>query len=63
MTPLNVTFIIKELKQQTTVTATKTSVENKYLENGDCIVIIASSLHPLLLTEQAGNRLVKAPLN
>ena len=42
--------------------ATKTSLENKHLGNGDYFVIIASSLHPLLLTEHAANELVDAPL-
>ena len=40
----------------------KTSFENAHLENGDNIVIIASSPHPLLLTEHAANGLVEAPL-
>jgi len=57
-----VTLIIKELKQQTTATAAKESLENKHLGNGDCIVIITSSLHPLFLTDQVANRLVEAPL-
>ena len=58
----NVTLLIKELKQQTTATATKESLENKHLGNGACIVIITFSLHPLFLTEQAANTLVEAPL-
>ena len=41
-----------------TATATKMSLENKHLGN----VIIASSSHPLLLTEHAANGLVKASL-
>ena len=43
-------------------TATKTSLENRRLGNGDYFVIIAFSSHPLLLTEHAANRLVEAPL-
>ena len=43
-------------------TATKASLENKHLGNGDYIVIIASSSHPLLLREHAANGLVEAPL-
>ena len=43
-----------------TATATKTSVENKHLENGGYFVIIASSSHPLLLTEHAVNGQVEA---
>ena len=43
-------------------TATKTSLENKPLGNSDYFVINASSSHPLFLTENAGNRLVEAPL-
>ena len=34
----------------------------KNLGNSDCFVIIASSSHPLLLTEHAANGLVEAPL-
>ena len=45
-----------------TATATKTSLENKHLEKGDYVVIIASFSHPLLLTEHAANGLVEAPL-
>ena len=43
-------------------TATKTSLENKHLGNGDYFAIIASSSHPLSLTENAANALVEAPL-
>ena len=43
-------------------TATKTSLENKHLGNGDYFVIIAYSSHPLLLTEHAANGLVEPPL-
>ena len=43
-------------------TATKTSLENRRLGNGDYFVIIASSSHPLLLTKHAANGLVEAPL-
>ena len=46
----------------TMATATKTPLENKHLGNGDYAVIIASSSHPLLLTELAANGLVEAPL-
>ena len=35
--------------------ATKMSLENKHLVNGDYFVIIASSLPPLLFTEHAAN--------
>ena len=46
-----------------TGTATKTSLENKHLGNGDYFVIIAaSSPHPSLLTEHIANGLVEAPL-
>ena len=47
-----------------TTTATKTSLEKKYLGNGDYFVIIASSSHTLLLTEHAANGPgpVEAPL-
>ena len=34
----------------------------KHLGNGDYLVNIASSSHPLLLTEHAANGLVEAPL-
>ena len=40
-------------------TATKTSLENKHFGNSDCVVIIASSSHLLLLTENAANGLVE----
>ena len=43
-------------------TATKMSLENKHFGNGDYFVIIASSSHPLLLTEHAANELVEEPL-
>ena len=43
-------------------TARKTSLENKHLGNGDYFVIIASSLHPLLLTEHATNGLIEGTL-
>ena len=46
----------------TTGTATKAPLQNKHVGNGDYVVISASSLHPLLLTEQATNGLVEAPL-
>ena len=42
--------------------ATKTSLENKHLANGDYFMITASSSHPLLLTMNAANGLVEAPL-
>ena len=41
--------------EATTPTAKKTSLENKHLGNGDYFVIIASSSHPLLLTEHDAN--------
>ena len=43
-------------------TATKTSLENKHLGNGDYFVIVASSSHSSLLTEHPANGLVEAPL-
>ena len=55
-------LVMRELKAATTATATKTSVENEHLRNGDYFVNIASSSHPLLLTEHAANALVEAPL-
>ena len=45
-----------------TGTATKTSLENKYLGNNEYFVIIASSLHILSLIVHAANRLMEAPL-
>ena len=45
----------------TVTTATKTSLENQHLGNGDYFAIIASSSHPFLLTENAANGLVEAP--
>ena len=42
--------------------ATKMSRENKHLGNDDYFVTNASSSHPLLLTENAPNGLVEAPL-
>ena len=42
----------------TKATATKTSLENKHLGNGDYFVIIAFSSHPLLFTEHAANGLI-----
>ena len=42
--------------------ATKTPLENKHFGSGDFFVIIASSSHPLLLTEHAANGLVEVPL-
>ena len=51
------------VKAATTAMATKTLLENKHLVNGEYFVIIASSSHPLLLTEHAANGLVEAPLN
>ena len=41
---------------------TETLLETKHLGSGDCFVIIASSLHLLLLTEHAANGLVEVPL-
>jgi len=43
-------------------TATKTSLENKHLGNGDYFVNIASSTPSLLLTEHPADGLVEAPL-
>ena len=45
-----------------TAKTTKTSFENKHLENGDYFLITASSSHPIPLTEHDGNGLVEAPL-
>ena len=43
--------------------STKTSFENKHLENGDYFEIIASSSHAIQLTEHDANHgLVEAPL-
>ena len=50
------------MRAATTATATKTSLENKHLENGDYFVTIAFSSHPLLLTENAENGLLEASL-
>ena len=56
-------MLIRELEAATTATATETSLEKKHLRNGDYFVIIAaSSSHPLLLTEDAANGEVEAPL-
>ena len=44
------------------IMATKMSLESKHLGNGNYFVIFASSSHPLLLTENAANGLVEAPL-
>ena len=43
-------------------TATKTSLENKHLGNGDYFVIGACSSRPLFLTEHIANGVVEAPL-
>ena len=43
-------------------TATKTSLENKHLRNGDYWGSIASSSHSLLLTEHAVKGPVEVPL-
>ena len=43
-------------------TARKTSLENKHLQNGDYVVIIASRLRPLLLIEHAANAQLEALL-
>ena len=48
----------------TTVTAAKTSLKNEHSGNGDYFVIqVASSSHPIFLTEHAANGLVEAPVN
>ena len=39
----------------------KASFQSKHLRNGDYFVIIASSFHPLLLTEHAAYGLVQVP--
>ena len=43
--------------------ATKRSLENIYLGNGNYFLIIASSSHLLFLTAHAANELVEVPLN
>ena len=43
-------------------TATKMSIRNEHSGNCNYFVVIASSSHPLLLTEHAGNGLVEAPV-
>ena len=53
---------LPNMRAARTATATKTSLENKHLENGDYFVSIAFSYHPLLLTENAGNGLLEASL-
>ena len=53
----------RELEQQRRERQQKRSLENKHLRNGAYFVIIASSSHPLSLTEHAANGLVEAPLN
>ena len=40
----------------------ETLLENNHLRNGGYFTIIASSSHPLLLTEHAANGLVETPL-
>ena len=45
-----------------TAKATKTSLENEHLGNGNYFVIIASSSPSLLLIEHAANELEEAPL-
>ena len=50
------------LKQQTRAKATKNSLENKHLGNGDYFLIIASSSRTLLLTEHAASGLVEGQL-
>ena len=53
-----------ELKQQRRQRQRKqTSLQNKHhLGNGDYFGIVASSSHPMLLTEEAASGLVQAPL-
>ena len=52
-----------ELKQQRRQRQRKrTSLQNKHLGNGDNLGIIASSSHPILLTEHAASRPVQALL-
>ena len=48
-------FIPRGIRSMTTARATKTSLENKHLGNGDYFAIIASSWHPLLLSQDAVN--------
>jgi len=50
------------IHEGTTAMATKTSLENKPLGNGDYFAITTSSSHPLFLTEDASNGLANAPL-
>ena len=54
--------LLTESLTVTTATATKTSLENKHLGNGDYFVIIGSSSPPLSQTTHAANGLVEAPL-
>ena len=49
-------LIIKKQQQEEQL------IQNKHLGNRDYYVIIASSSHPLFLTEHAANGLVEAPL-
>ena len=49
-----------ELNLVTTATETKTSLENKHLRIGDYFAVVASFI--LLLTDNAANELVEAPL-
>lgn len=50
------------IHEGTKAMATKTSLENKPLGNGDYFAITNSSSHPLFLTEHAANGPVEAPL-
>ena len=53
---------MRELKQKRRQRQQKRNLKNEHFGNGDYFVIIASSLHPLLLTEYAANGLIEAPL-
>ena len=56
-------MFVMDLKQQRRQRQRKrTSLQNKHLGNGDYFGIIASSSHPMLLTEHAATGLVQAPL-
>lgn len=53
----------QEAEAAKTATSAKTSLENKHLGNDDCVVFIASSSHPLLLSEHVASGPVEASLN
>ena len=65
-TPTRSLLEVNVTSRNVTATATKTSLENKHLRNGNfcdyCFFLASSSSHPLLLTGLAGNGLVQPPL-